>query len=67
MTAQDPINFTLSPEDTQKMADETVQPVLLMIQTFRVGLLKIGIGSAVADRMCEQMFTVMLGKIGGGA
>jgi hypothetical protein len=65
MTTQDPINFALSPEDAQKMAAETVQPVLLMIQTFRDGLLKMGIGAAAADRMCEQMFSMMLSKIGG--
>lgn len=65
MTTQDPINFTLSPDDAQKMAAETVQPLLLMIQTFRDGFLKMGIGSATADRMCEQMFGMMLGKIGG--
>jgi hypothetical protein len=65
MTTQEPINFALSPDDAQKMAQETVQPVLLMLQTFRDGLLKAGFQADAADRMCEQMFTMMLGKLGG--
>lgn len=63
MNARELQGFALTPEDAQKMANEATAPLISALKQFRTGLKDAGISDEAADRMCEQLFGMMLGQV----